>query len=221
MSHNLDISFYTTYLMLTRAVTLPGIGRFELHRVPARNDLDRSEILPPFFTIRFDPLKVEVSDSQSKFMMLKQHLTSDELINESNELTSLVQEKLSKHSSFEWPGVGALTQSESGILFFEGRNIQSELLRIQPYKKLIRHDVTAPISASDNLSSDEILDPFADEKDADAPAKKWRVSAIVLMSIVLLLIVFRLMYGSFSILEPRYDPIKVTTPSSTYKRLTS
>ena len=221
MSPNIDITLYTTYLMLNRTVTLPGVGRFELHRVPARNDLYRSEIVPPFFTIRFDSHKVQVSDSQSKFMMRKQHLSSDELINESNELASLVHEKLSTEKVFEWPGVGTLTQSEAGILFFEGRNIQSELLKIQPYKKVTRYEIDTSISLPENLSSDELLEPFADEKDAEATENKWRVPAIVLFSIVLLLIVARLMYGSFSILEPRYDPIKVTTPSSTYMRLTS
>lgn len=218
MSHNLDITLYTTYLMLTRAVTLPGIGRFELHRVPARNDLDRSEILSPFFTIRFDPYKVEVADSQSQYMMRKQNLSADDLINNSNLLASLVQENLSKHNLFEWPGVGTLTQSESGIIFFEGLNIQSELYKIQPYKKLTRHEITTPISSSESQSSDELLESFADEKDVDSIINKWRVPAIVLLSIVLLLIVARLMYGSFSILGPRYDPIKVTTPSITYQR---
>jgi hypothetical protein len=213
MSHNLDITFYTNYLMLNRAVTLPGIGRFELHRVPARNDLDRSEILPPFFTIRFDPYKVEVADSQSQYMMRRQNLTADALINNSNLLTSFIQEKLSKDNLFDWPGVGSLTQSEAGILFFEGRNIQSEFYKIQPYKKLTRHEIASSISAPENLSSDELLEPFA-----DSITNKWRVPAIMLLSIVLLLIVARLMYGSFSILGPRYDPIKVTTPSITYKR---
>ena len=66
---------------------------------------------------------------------------------------------------------------EAGILFFEGRNIQSELLKIQPYKKITRYEIDTSISLPENLSSDELLEPFADEKDAEAARIKAEADA--------------------------------------------
>ncbi|MFN5421701.1 MAG: hypothetical protein ACK5AO_00410 [bacterium] len=216
-SQQLNINFYTRFLMLNGEVTIPGVGKFELNRIAARHDVNHDMITAPAYTVRFNSNKLEMSSSQIAFLMKKLNLTQEELVSESDSFAALIMNMLQRDKIFDWPGVGKLTYSESGSIYFEGIRFEHEFLTSQPFIKNKIIDSTIEESSSEMISVDDPNDDFLNDAVSKKGTKRWRSVSTVLFSFVILILLIRFLYGSFSILQPRYDPIKAAIPTATYK----
>lgn len=219
ISEQLNINFYTRYLMLNGEVTMPGVGTFELNRLAARYDVNTSNIIAPSFTVRFHSNKKDISSSQSHYMMRRLSLTAEELAAESSSFAEMIMGKLQLNKALDWPGVGRLTYSDSGSLYFEGIRFDDQFLKNQPFISGNTADSISEKRSSELLSVDdnEQINGFLEDVISEPVNNRWKLTSLLLLSLVVLILLVRLLYGSFTIQQPRFDPIKTTIPPSTYK----
>lgn len=219
ISEQLNINFYTRYLMLNGEVTMPGVGTFELNRLAARHDVTNNAIIAPVFTVRFHSNKKDISSSQSHYMMRRLSLTAEELAVESSSFAEMIMGKLQLDKALDWPGVGRLTYSDSGSLYFEGIRFDNQFLKNQPFISSNTADSISEERSSELLSVDdnEQLNGFLEDVISEPVKNKWKLTSSLLLALVVLILLVRLLYGSFTIQQPRFDPIKTTIPPSTYK----
>ena len=219
ISEQLNINFYTRYLMLNGEVTMPGVGTFELNRLAAKHDVTTNSIIAPSFTVQFHSNKKDISSSQSHYMMRRLSLTAEELAAETSSFAEIIKGKLQLDKALDWPGVGRLTYSDSGSLYFEGIRFDNQFLKNQPFISSSTSDAISDELSSDVLSVDnnEQLNGFLDDAISEPVNNRWKLTSLLLLSLILLILLVRLLYGSYTIEQPRFDPIKTTIPPSNYK----
>ena len=217
ISQHLNIIFFTRYLMLNGEATIPGVGRFELNRFAARHDVNQDLITPPVYTVTFNSNKTEMSSSQQDYMMRKLNLNEENLQKESQAFAELMHETLQKDRGMDWPGVGKLTLSEGGSIYFEGIRFEYEFLKAQPFLKKKHTDLSTEEESAEESSIEDQPDEYSGDSVSESSNNSWRFTSLLLFSLVVIILFIRFMLGSFSIVESRYGPFKASYPSSTYK----
>lgn len=218
LSEHMQIDFYTRYLMLNGMVTIPGIGTFEINRLSARHDVKNDSITAPSFTVRFHANKHDISSNQNAYTKKKLNLSDEDLSAELKSFSELMKGKLERERMLDWPGVGKITYSEGGSIYFEGIRFEHDFLTSQPFVNRNDSDSFIEQNSSDISTVDSSTN---DNTEEDVVFKRkdnrWKTTSLILSSLVILILFIRFIFGSYSILQPRYDPIKVSIPSQSYK----
>jgi hypothetical protein len=83
----------------------------------------------------------------------------------------------------------------------------------------LRPDAEHTIKVGEEEKTNIDMEVFFEDQRANAGKNKWKKAALVLVSIALLLLAIRFMFGSFDFLESRYNPLKFVTQQPTYRVL--
>jgi len=208
--------FIYRFLILNGKVSLPGIGSFEIIHLPAINDLSRQHIISPSSITKFSNAELP-SETPALLNYLVRHLN----ISERNafDLVSVfcsdIKNDLEAGSIISWKGLGKLEKSTDGGLVFENQyqsassnpdlgNTTSTALNYNYHQDDVEdNDNDSTFKRSNKIASTYLID--------------FKTSIILLVSIVLVFIVIRYTYGSFNLLDSRYDKVHPNNPPSTYK----
>jgi hypothetical protein len=81
----------------------------------------------------------------------------------------------------------------------------------------LRPDAEHTIKVGEEEKTNTDMEVFFEEQRANASKNKWQKAAMVLFFMAALLLTIRFMFGSFDLLESRYNPLKIITPKATYR----
>jgi len=206
--------FIYRFLILNGKVSLPGIGSFEIIHLPAINELNKQQIISPSSITKFSTGELH-SEVPALLNYLVRHLN----ILEKNafDLVSVfcsdIKNDLEAGSIVSWKGLGKLGISTDGVLVFENQ---------------YQHDSsnqdlgnTTSTALNYNYHQDDVEDSDTSfnlsNKVASTYTIDFKTSIILLISIVLVFFVIRYTYGSYNLLDSRYDKVHLINPPSTYQ----
>jgi hypothetical protein len=185
------------YFIQQRSVNLPGIGGFELSRIPAHVDNATGTIKAPHYSIRYDSLSDIPSKEMFAFISRKKNISEWEAIGVINNFSMAVSDQLKRGQRFDWAGIGTLEHSITGQLEFEPVSTQFDFLR----------DLSAGEQA---VPQNEIAsDPFEEESGTVEAKVSWWVTAAVIAAVALVMIFFSFIRNEYKLTgarETRFVP---------------
>jgi hypothetical protein len=81
----------------------------------------------------------------------------------------------------------------------------------------LRPDAEHNIKVGEDERTNTDMEVFFEDQRANAGKNKWKKAALAMVFIAALLLAIRFMFGSFDLLESRYNPLKFVSPKATYR----
>ncbi|HSF46540.1 MAG TPA: hypothetical protein VLA58_11045 [Chitinophagaceae bacterium] len=186
------------YFIQQRSVNLPGIGGFELNRIPAQVDSTTGTIKAPHYSIRYDSLSDIPSKEMFGFISRKRNISEWEAIGVVNNFSMSVSDQLKRGQKFEWAGIGSLEHNLTGQLQFIPVTTQFDFL-----PDLISDVQPGP-------ENEYAADPYEGEVEGIVEAKaSWWVTAAVVAAAALVMIFFSFVRNEYRLTgsrESRFTP---------------
>ncbi|HLO81540.1 MAG TPA: hypothetical protein VK166_11305 [Chitinophagaceae bacterium] len=197
------------YFIQQRSVHLPGIGGFELNRIPARVDHVTGAIESPSYTIRYDSLNDIPSKEMFAYISRKRNISEWEAIGVVNNFSMNLKDQLKKGQRFDWKGIGSLENSASGQLIFDP---VAKKYDFQPHLNSVSLQSTSH-DADNTASYHDVLNENEEQAIVEARAGWW-VAAAVIAAAALVMIFFNMVRNEYKLTgarETRFTP--ASTPS--------
>ncbi len=205
------------YFSLNGSVSIPGLGALSLKRMPAVNDFSSKQLLPPAQVLKFNANINPTSGEQSNYIARLSGLKKEHVDNELKILAEELKARLMVERKLEWMDVGSFSVSDEGEIGFVPKTVTTEFFTPVHYVHVLRPDAEHTIKVGEDEKTNTDMEVFFEDQRANAGKNKWKKAALVLVSIALLLLAIRFMFGSFDLLESRYNPLKFITPKATYR----
>jgi hypothetical protein len=205
------------YFSLNGSVSIPGLGALSLKRMPAVNDFSSKQLLPPAQVLKFNANINPASGEQSNYIARLSGLKKEHVDNELKILGEELKARLMAERKLEWMDVGSFSVSDEGEIGFVPKTVTTEFFTPVHYVHVLRPDAEHTIKVGEDEKTNTDMEVFFEDQRANAGKNKWKKAALVLVSIALLLLAIRFMFGSFDLLESRYNPLKFITPKATYR----
>ncbi len=205
------------YFSLNGSVSIPGLGALSLKRMPAVNDFSSKQLLPPAQVLKFNANINPTSGEQSNYIARLSGLKKEHVDNELKILGEELKARLMAERKLEWMDVGSFSVSDEGEIGFVPKTVTTEFFTPVHYVHVLRPDAEHTIKVGEDEKTNTDMEVFFEDQRANAGKNKWKKAALVLVSIALLLLAIRFMFGSFDLLESRYNPLKFITPKATYR----
>lgn len=172
------LSLLTAYFIEHKKLFIPGIGNFELKRVPADLSFADRLLYPPTYNIILH--NSEQGDDQQAFLLAEQQGVDVSTINlQMQEMGDTIVNHLAK-APFKWKGVGLLSLQKNKIVFVQEDRV---LLLPVPANKVIRDHVRHKV-----LRGDREYQDTADESALPAERKTSILSNILWGALLIALI---------------------------------
>jgi hypothetical protein len=186
------------YFIQQRSVNLPGIGSFNLNRIPAMADHATGNLAAPYYTIQYDSLNDVPSREMFAYISRKRNISEWESIGVVNNFSMALNDLLKKGQKFTWEGIGSLENNFSGQLIFE--------------PVVTRYDFQPDLSAlpRTGIIHDQTIagEPEAvvfdnHEQDTVEARASWWVAAAVIAAAALVMIFFSLVNSEYKLTGAR------------------
>jgi len=207
------------YFSLSGNVSIPGLGALSLKRIPAVNDFSSKQLLPPAQVLKYSTNVNPSLGEQSDYIARLSGMSKEHVDNELKILGEELKSRLMTERKLEWMDVGSFSVSDEGEIGFVPKAVTTEFFTSVRYVHVLRPDAEHTIKVGEEEKTNIDMEVFFEDQRANAGKNKWKKAALVLVSIALLLLAIRFMFGSFDFLESRYNPLKFITPQPTYRVL--
>ena len=205
------------YFSLKGSVSIPGLGALSLKRVPAVNDFSRKQVLPPTQLFKFNANIDPSSGDQSNYIARLSGMDKEQVDNELKLMGEELKTRLMAERKLEWMDMGSFSISDEGEIGFVPKTVTTEFFAPVHYMHVLRPDAEHTIKVGEEERTNTDMEVFFEEQRANASKNKWQKAAMVLFFMAALLLTSRFMFGSFDLLDSRYNPLKFITPKATYR----
>jgi hypothetical protein len=201
------LSLLTAYLIQYKKLFIPGIGNFELKRVPADLSFADRLLYPPTFNV-IHHHSDQVDDQQISLLAEKQGTDIATTNIKLQELGKSIKNKLEK-GSFRWNGIGVLSMQNNKVVFVQEDRV---LLLPVPANKIIRDHVKHKVLRGDREYQDAV-----DEEIIPAERKTSRLSYILWGALIIALIFtgYHFYQNGFKVASTGSKVKAVSLPAST------
>lgn len=181
------------YLILNKEASVPGIGTFVIERKPARLDFANKVFVSPAFEIGFNPVTRTIDNRMAAFISAQQKINEVKAVEHYYVFASGLKESLNKHQSVNLPGVGVLSQSAEGEIYFkEAATLHTyfppvaaeRILREHSEHNLLVGDINHTNTRMKEMLAEDLQPPHTHAKDP------WWIFAIALGIIGIATIVY-------------------------------
>jgi hypothetical protein len=172
------LSLLTAYFIQNKKLFIPGIGSFELKRVPADLSFADRLLYPPTYNI-IHHHSDQADEEQSLLLAKKQGVDVNTINFQLQEIGESIKNQLQK-GSFTWHGIGVLSMQKNKIVFVQEDRL---LLLPVPANKILRDHVKHKV-----LRGDREYQDIAEEELIPAERKTSRLSYILWGILVIALI---------------------------------
>jgi len=205
----------TSFLVQTKECSLPAIGRFKMVTTPVEVDVANKEIVPATEKIIFNAKPDHASEGLIKYISYKKNITEKEAEEQLESWCQSVKEKLDAGQKINLESIGTLHESASGSIYFETQKTFNYFEPV-PAERVIHKDAEHAVLVGDRETTSSVMNQFLQESEK---VKKpvWKIIAIVLLAIALILLFIHFYFNSFSQSatgnQTQHSP---QTPAATY-----
>jgi nucleoid DNA-binding protein len=205
------------YFSLNGSVSIPGLGALSLKRIPAVNDFSRKQVLPPTQLFKFNANVNPASAEQSNYIARLSGMDKEQVDNELKLMGEALKNRLMAERKLEWMDVGSFSLSDEGEIGFVPKTVTTEFFAPVHYVHVLRPDAEHTIKVGEEEKTNTDMEVFFEDQRTSEGKNKWQKAAMVLVFMAVLLLAIRFMFGSFDLLDSRYNPLKFITPKATYR----
>jgi hypothetical protein len=205
------------YLILNGSMSIPDFGSFEVYTHHALNDFPSKKLIPPTQSIRF---KKEINQN---FVPLIQYIqsslntTEEHIYKLLGEFSDQLKKKVFDEEKVDWDGIGSIFTSPNGEINIQSKLSQVDFFVEKEYTQVLREKIEHPVLVGDEEKTNTEMIAFFDEQKKDNKFLSWKFMTLYILIISLVFLFIRLSIGNFGFLEARHQPMKLNSPTSTYK----
>ena len=204
------------FLLLNGSVAIPDFGEFELQHISAGNDFAQKTIQPPQYTIRFAK---DINGNQINLISYISSIakvTEDHAIQLLNDFSIHLKKKIATDKKAEWLGLGLLTETPEGVMEFQPKLHSTDYFSGIHYQHVLRQHNNHQVKVGDDEKTKVEMEAFFEVQKKDYQLVSWKMTAIYLLMLSVIILFFRFTIGNYTVLEPRWNPIKATIPAASY-----
>ena len=214
-SHPIPTIIYK-FLLLNGSVAIPDFGVFELMHTPAGNDFTQKTILPPQYTIRFAKDINGNPISLISYISSIAKVTEDHAIQLLNDFSLHLRKKIATDKKAEWLGLGLITESSDGVVEFQPKLHSSDYFTGIHYQHVLRQHNNHQVKVGEEEKTKVEMEAFFEDQKKGYQLVSWKMTAIYLLMLSVIILFFRFTISNYTILEARWNPIKASIPAASY-----
>lgn len=206
----------TSFIIQAKECKLPGIGMFRNVTTPAEPDIASKQISPPLVEKLFTGKEEKISDELIKYVSAKKEITIADALAEIKQWCADTKSKLTNGEEIFLQSLGSLKKGPSGNIFFHSQNF-IQFYEPVAVERVIHKNSEHAMLVGDKETTSFAMNQFLNEEEAEVKSRVWKIIAIVLLAIALLLLFFHFYEHSFS-LSAMGNQLKISPqePGTTY-----
>ncbi len=217
----LDLSkWLLKYFSLNGSVTVPGLGKLTLVRVPSTNDFANKLFYPPLYRYRFESNSADLDEGVLRYLKFNLQVSDEQLEQLIHVFTNEVGTLLAQTGEIHWEGLGLFQQINNEIVFTPS-NTEVALLDEVKYEHVVRDTYSHEVLTGDRIQQSEDLQAYFEDQKSTQSIEHWKIFSLVIVLLTVALLVARFMQGDFHPTDSRVDRIKFKQESSTYNLIKS
>jgi hypothetical protein len=205
------------YFSLSGSVSIPGLGALSMVRIPAVIDFSTRQFFPPFQVLKFKTSNSDSTPEQSNYIARLSGMNKEHVDNELKMLGEELKTRLMAERKLEWMDVGSFSVSDEGEIGFVPKTLATEFFTPVHYVHVLRPNAEHTIKVGEDEKTNTDMEVFFEDQRANEGKNKWKKAALAMVFIAALLLAIRFMFGSFDLIESRYNPLKFVSPKATYR----
>jgi hypothetical protein len=107
------------YFVITKKLTIPGIGYFNIKALPAKLDFVERVLHAPTFTVEFVPQNVAADKKLYQYLSKELAIDEWQAVNQFQEFTENLIESVEKNGNIKLSGIGTLRKNINNTLYLE------------------------------------------------------------------------------------------------------
>lgn len=180
------------YLLINKKASIPGIGVFYIHRLPASYDFSNKTFIPPSASISFINGDVIPEKKFYSFLSKDQQIDEQAAVTQFTGFTQGLKESLQSTGTLDLPGFGCLSKDVTGKLEFRPEKPLPSFFTAITTENTVPN--VLPENSAEPALTDKVVSPgeMVNEGSAKSGNKKdyWWVYAIILAAIAIAAIIY-------------------------------
>ncbi|HVZ95428.1 MAG TPA: hypothetical protein VG847_01030 [Chitinophagaceae bacterium] len=177
----------TSYLIQKKECSLPYIGSFKIIRISPEPDITGKLFSAPADEIIYSASSHYNSGDLTQYVAVAENVNTDEAEERINNWCLNQKMNLENNEEVLFEPLGSLRKDDSGNIVFEKKN-RTMFYDAVVAVRVVHKDVDHPVLVGDTETTSSIMNEFLKK---EAPAEKsWRMPALILAVIAVLLFVY-------------------------------
>lgn len=187
----------TSYLVQKKECNLPRLGYFRIKTKAAELDIVNKKIFPPTDEILYTEFADKLSGGLITYLSNQENISPSEAEEKINNWCGYAKERLQAGEKIIFNSIGSLQKDGAGNVFFQRkRNIN--FFDAVSAERVIHKDAQHSVLVGDRETTSGVMNEFYREEEVTEKKSWWRIWAIVLMSVSLLVLAFCYFTHKFS-----------------------
>ncbi|KAA9038617.1 hypothetical protein FW778_13775 [Ginsengibacter hankyongi] len=187
-----------SYLIQKKECHLPLLGNFIIKSVPAYLDVANKKIFPSIDEIVFSEDENYLSEGLKEYLAQLQHISLQEAEEKINNWSLHAKIKLDLGERIDFASVGSLQKEASGNILFDQEN-DFNFYEPVTAERVIHKNTEHAVLVGDKETTSVVMNEFYKDDIVIEKKSSWKIWAIVLLSIALLVLIIYFYNHSFSV----------------------
>jgi nucleoid DNA-binding protein len=190
----------TSFIIQSKECKLADIGKFKKVNKAAESDIANKQILPPSSQIQFTGREEKISDGLIKYIADKKRITTSESLAEIKKWCADTKEKLKNGEAILFESLGVLKRESFANIFTPVEN-EIHFFETVPAIRVIHKNSEHAMLVGDRETTSSVMNQFYHEEEAEAKSNAWKITAIILLALALVILFFHFYGHPFSLSE--------------------
>ena len=206
----------TSFIIQSKECKLADIGKFTIVITPAKADIANKQIAPAFKEILFNKREEKISEGLIKYIADKKNISSSEALAGVKKWCADTKEKLKNGETIVLESLGVLKKESVGNISFDNQ-IATSFFAPVAAERVIHKNSEHAVLVGDRETTSSVMNQFYSEEETATKNNAWKIIAIILLAIALVILFFHFYGHPFSLSEFGYQVKTVLqSPPATY-----
>ncbi|HEU4606532.1 MAG TPA: hypothetical protein VFS31_00385 [Chitinophagaceae bacterium] len=180
-----------SYLLQQKSLSIPGLGTIYMDRVPARSDLVNRQLLPPFYSFRFDKYFDAPDKDFFTYLAQEKNMADFEAIRWYNEWAHQISQQLRTEKQVALADLGMLSRNGAGDIQFDAFSPGDGYLVPVSAIKVLREEAYHVIRVGDEeRTSSEMSDYLSDS--GQTTQRHWWIYPLIIAIVLIIILIWHL-----------------------------
>lgn len=190
----------TSFIIQSKECKLADIGKFKKIRKSAASDIANKQILPPTTELLFTGREEKISDDLVKYVADKKRITTSEALAEIKNWCADTKVKLKNGEIILFESLGVLKRESFANVFSPFEN-SIQFFEPAPAVRVIHKNSEHAMLVGDKETTSSVMNQFYQVEETEPKSNAWKITAIILLAIALVILFFHFYGHPFSLSE--------------------